>query len=264
MHRNARIAAGILLAAGLAAAAGWLAYDRLFGRWSVTQTSVAASGIPVVMRSAGGLLEIATVTVHERFRRTDTREFWAIPLGTTVSIIQVPVTYRYHIERAGEWPIHVDGTTAVVRAGDVKPSLPAAIDTSKMEKYTQSGWARFNKDENLRQLERSITPELRTRANDPAIRQLALDAGRQTVREFVTTWLLKEQGWKRDADHKVIVLFPGERQSRGGPDPGQRFAPGRAARDGLRSSKHGRTCRPRAPGCRAPRRGWNRARAATG
>ena len=38
----------------------------------------------------------------------------------------------------------------------------------------------------------------------------AIDAGRQTVREFVTTWLLKEQGWKKDPAYRVDVLFPGE------------------------------------------------------
>lgn len=219
MTLHARILAGALFLAGAVAMGGWWAWDRLLAR-SVIETNVAASGIPVVMRSAGGLLEIATVTVHERFKRTDTKAFWGIPLGTTVSIIQVPVTYRYHIEMAKEWPIHINGPAAVVRAAQVKPSLPVAIDTSRMEKYTQSGWARFNKDENLDQLERSITPELHSRSHAPAIRQLAVDAGRQTVREFVTTWLLKEQGWKRDAQHKVIVLFPGEQLPPAGLNPG--------------------------------------------
>jgi len=215
-----RVRTGAVLLAGAVALVGWVTYDRFFARWSVIDGSVVASGIPVVMRSPGGLLEIATVTVYERFKRSDTREFWGIPLGTTVSIIQVPVTYRYHIEMAREGPIHINGKTAVVRAGDVKPSLPAAIDTARMEKYTQNGWARFNKEENLETLERSMTPELAIRANNPAIRQLAIDAGWQTVREFVTNWLLKEQGWKRDADSKVIVLFPGEQQGRSGLNPG--------------------------------------------
>jgi hypothetical protein len=220
MAINIRISAAAVIAAAAVAAAGWMAYDKFLGHSSVTETSVAASGVPVVMRSAGGLLEIATVTVYERFKRTDTKEFWGIPLGTTVSIIQVPAIYRYHIELAKEWPIQIDGKTAVVRAGEVKPSLPAAIDTTRMEKYTQSGWARFNKDDNLDLLQRSITPQLQTRANIPEIRQLAIDAGRNTVREFVTTWLLKEQGWRRDPAFKVIVLFPGEQQERSGLNPG--------------------------------------------
>ncbi|MEO7547359.1 MAG: hypothetical protein ABIT82_02970, partial [Ramlibacter sp.] len=77
-----------------------------------------------------------------------------------------------------------------------------------------------NKEENLALLERSITPELEKRSELPAIRQLAIDAGRQTVREFVTTWLLKEQGWKRDPQHQVQVLFPGEQPQREGVNPG--------------------------------------------
>lgn len=214
-----RVTAPALVLAAVLAGAAWLGYERFVASPSA-QTSALASGLPVVMRSQGGLLEIATVTVYERFRRSDTREFWGFPLGTTVSIIQVPVTYRYHIEMAKEWPIQIDGTTATVRAAEVKPSLPAAIDTARMEKYTQNGWARFNKDENLAQLERSITPELEKRANLPAVRQLAIDAGRQTVREFVTTWLLKEQGWKRDPQHQVRVLFPGEQAQRAVADPG--------------------------------------------
>jgi hypothetical protein len=207
-----------VLVAGVVALVGWFGYQRMFG--SLTAASTVSSGMPVVMRTPGGLLEIATVTVFERFKREDTRHFWGISLGTTISMIQVPVVYRYHIEMAKEWPIHISGKTAVVRAGEVKPSLPAAIDTTRMEKYTQSGWARFNKDESLQLLERSITPELSSRANDPAIRQLAIDAGRQTVREFVTTWLLKEQVWKRDPAYRVLVLFPGEQEPPKGADPG--------------------------------------------
>jgi hypothetical protein len=217
MQSDTRLAAVLL--AGMLALAGWFAYDGWFGR-SLSQAGSAASGVPVVMRTPGGLLEIATVTVHERFRREDTRHFWGIPLGTTVSIIQVPVIYRYHIPLAKEWPIRISGKTAVVRTAEMMPSLPPAIDTARMEKYTQNGWARFNKDENLQLLERSITPELSSRANDPAIRQLAIEAGRQTVREFVTTWLLKEQGWKRDPAHRVRVLFPGEQEPRPGADAG--------------------------------------------
>jgi hypothetical protein len=84
---------------------------------------------------------------------------------------------------------------------------------------TGTCWARFNKDQNLAQLERSITPELKARSQNPAVRKLALEAGRKTVAEFVTTWLLKEQGWKRDPEHRVVVLFPGEDMPRKGASP---------------------------------------------
>ena len=149
--------------------------------------------------------------VYERFRREDTAAFWGIPLGTTTSLIQAPVTYRFHIPLATEWPVQIDGNTAIVRAPAAKPTLPVAFDTREMETFSHAGWARFNRQENLDALMRSITPELQKRAADPAVQQLATEAGRKTVAEFVTKWLLKEQpGWQRDAGHRVVVLFPGE------------------------------------------------------
>jgi hypothetical protein len=210
MQLNIRLNAMAVVVAAALAIGGWLLFAKLTKPSISIETSTVAAGVPVVMRTTGGLLEIATVTAYERFTRSDTRQFWGIPLGTTISFIQAPVVYRYHIAMAKEWPISIHGKTAVVRAGEVKPSLPVAFDTTRMEKYTQSGWARFNKDENLASLEQSITPELQVRSNAAQYRQMATDAGRLTVAEFVTTWLLKEQQWKRDADHKVVVVFPGE------------------------------------------------------
>ena len=202
---------GVLLtAAAVALGIGWVA-QRLDGDKREVRSSIVAPEKPVVMRTKGGLLEVATVRALERFTREDSRDFWGLDLGTTVSQIQVPVTYRFHIEMAREWPIEVRGRTAVARAPAIKPSLPAAFDTTLMEKYTKAGWARFNKEENLAALERSMTPTLAERASGDAYRGLAEDAARRTIAEFITTWLLKETDWKRDPAHKVVVLFPGEK-----------------------------------------------------
>ena len=199
------VIAAVVVAVGI----GWLA-QRLDGDKREVRSSIVAPEKPVVMRTRGGLLEVATVRALERFTREDSRDFWGIDLGTTVSQIQVPVTYRFHIEMAREWPIEVRGRTAVVRAPAIKPSLPVAFDTTLMEKYTRAGWARFNKEENLEALQRSMTPTLAARASGDAYRGLAEDAGRKTIAEFVTIWLLKETDWKRDPAHTVVVLFPGE------------------------------------------------------
>jgi len=174
------------------------------------ETSVIAPEVPVVIRTEGGLLEVAIVIAQERFTRSDTREFWGIPLGTTVSHIQAPVHYRYHIQLAKEWRVLINGKTCIVHAPPIKPSLPVAFDTSTMQMYTQSGWARLNKHENLMALARSMTPELEKRANSGSYLQLVTEPARQTVREFVTQWLIKEQKWTRDAGYAVEVVFPGE------------------------------------------------------
>lgn len=213
-RRVAAIALALALAAALVPLGGAIwAFVQGLGRplQQSDRTSVQASGLPVIMRTAGGTLEIATVKVYERFRRENTAAFWGIDLGTTTSLIQAPVTYRYHIPLATEWPVHLQDRIAIVRAPAPRPTLPVAFDTREMETFSHAGWARFNRQENLDALMRSITPELNKRADTPGVRQLATEAGRKTVAEFVTKWLLKEQpGWKRDSGHRVVVLFPGE------------------------------------------------------
>jgi len=188
----------------------WAVWYFYFDRDPRIETTVSAPEVPVVIRTEGGLLEVATVMAQERFTRSDTREFWGIHLGTTVSHIQAPVHYRYHIALAKEWRVVIRGKTCIVHAPAIKPSLPVAFDTSAMQMYTQNGWARLNKHENLAALTQSMTPELEKRALSPAYRQLVTEPARQTVREFVMQWLIKEQKWSRDPAYAVEVLFPGE------------------------------------------------------
>ena len=137
----------VIAAAAIALGIGLLA-QRLDGDKREVRSSIVAPEKPVVMRTRGGLLEVATVRALERFTREDSRDFWGIDLGTTL-----------------------------------------------MEQYTRTGWARFNKEENLEALQRSMTPTL---------------AARKTIAEFITIWLLKETEWKRDPAHQVVVLFPDE------------------------------------------------------
>ncbi len=204
----ALIGAAVIVA--LLVGGGWLLMRLVPSVSQDSLTRVEAAGTPVVMRTAGGRLEVATVSVVERFTRLDTKDFWGIDLGTTISQIQAPVVYRYHIQMATEWPLTIAGKTCIVRAAAVEPTLPVAFDTAATQKYSASGWARFNKAENLQLLERSMSAEMDTRAGSERYLALARDAGRETVAEFVTTWLLREHAWRRDADHRVIVLFPGE------------------------------------------------------
>lgn len=125
-----------------------------------------------------------------------------------MSQIQVPVVYRYYIEMAKEWPIDVDGNTLMVKAGEIKTLLPVAFDTRTMEKYTTSGWARFNKMENLDKLEHAISPLLEARAI--AYKKLTVEAARKSVTDFVTTWLAKKHPLTNGKKLRVQVLFPGE------------------------------------------------------
>lgn len=197
----------MVVVAALMAWAGWHYFPRTGSR---IETTVVAPEVPVVIRTEGGLLEVATVIAQERFTRSDTRQFWGIHLGTTVSHIQAPVHYRYHIALAKEWHVVIRGKTCIVQAPAIKPSLPVAFDTSAMQMYTHNGWARLNKQDNLAALAQSITPELEKRALSAGYQQLVVEPARQTVREFVMQWLIKEQKWSREPGYTVEVLFPGE------------------------------------------------------
>jgi len=181
---------------------------------STSTDTTVETDIPFVMRTPGGLLEVATINANEYFKRSNPKTLpliiWDIDLGETVSEIHVPAVYRYHIELAPEWKIMIRGKTYIVKAPPIKSSLPVAIDTTKISKRTENGWARFNKAQNLDVLERSISTKLATKSDSSRYLQLVTPYARETVKEFVTKWLIKQQDLKRYPVDQVIVLFPGE------------------------------------------------------
>jgi len=201
----------ILLAFLIAAGAGVWFINRLFAPpESRTIADRFEEYIPTV-GPADGILETATASIPESFTRSDSDWlFNVIPLGTTVSEIRVPAVYRYHVRIYDPWKVTVQGQVCIVTAPQFNPSLPPAIDTAKMEKSTSEGWGRFNGQENLDALERDITEELTRRADDHTHRDYVREACRQSIAQFVKKWLLKEDLWRDDRFHQIIVLFPEE------------------------------------------------------
>ena len=47
-------------------------------------------------------------------------------------------------KQAEVWESEISDGIATVEAGEIKPQLPVAIDTTTMELFTSNGWARFN------------------------------------------------------------------------------------------------------------------------
>jgi hypothetical protein len=177
-----------------------------------TITTTFTERLPEVRATRGDILEVATYRGQEELRREDPlNTFWdMVPLGTTVSVIRVPATFRFHIRLSDPWRLAARDHVCIVRAPAIRPSQPPAIHTDAMEKSTENGWARFNKAGNLETLERSLTPELERRAAKLARQSLVREACRTAVAEFVKTWLLKEDHWRSDRFSAVIVLFPDE------------------------------------------------------
>jgi hypothetical protein len=177
-----------------------------------TITHTFTSSIPQIAGTDGDILELAVAENSETFRRADSKTIlWdKVYLGTTVSEIRVPVTFRYHLRLSDPWRLDARDQVCLVLAPPIRPSLPPAIHTDRMTKSTERGWARFNGDENLADLERSITPTLGRRALDPAHMRLARETCRQSVAAFVRRWLMREDHWRTDRFSSIVVVFPDE------------------------------------------------------
>jgi hypothetical protein len=168
--------------------------------------------IPRITSTQGDILELAVSRSDETFKRTDEKRIgwdW-VYLGTTVVEIRVPVTFRYHLRLSDPWKLVSRDRVCVVRAPQIRPSLPPAIDTTHMEKRAESGWARFDKDDKLDELERSLTGILDQRAMDDSHLQLVREACRKSVADFVKRWLMREGQWRSDRFTAIIVVFPDE------------------------------------------------------
>jgi len=194
-----------LTVAGLAA---WYTY-RLF---NPPITAKITQEFKEYLPTAGptdGLLETATCSVPESFTHSESAWlFNVIPLGTNVSEIRVPAIYRYHVDLFSGWKLEARGQVCVVTAPEFNPDLPPAIVTSQMEKSTSAGWLRFDANDDLATLERDITDELNRRADDKVHRNYVREACRHAVARFVKVFLMKEDIWRDDRFHQIVVVFP--------------------------------------------------------
>ena len=179
---------------------------------SGTITTTFISAIPSFSPDGGARLELAAFEATEILRNTDElRIGWdLIPLGTTVTEIRVPVTYRYHLRFDEPWLLEVEGQSCVVYAPEIQPTLPPAIDTGRMEKFSERGWFRFNEEEQMEELEHSITAVLSERAADSRHLEMVRERCRLEVAEFVRSWLLLEDHWREDRFRSVTVIFADE------------------------------------------------------
>ena len=163
-----------------------------------------------VIRTSGGLLQVSTIRSPEAFQATQGHTLYGVPVGQTTSQIRVPATFHYHIELAPEWKITVRGKAITVIAPRVKPTLPVAIDTARLEKQASGAWSLFTGASELDKLQKSITQSLGEKAATPQFINLQREAARKTVTEFVAKWVLEQKGWKASAGYTVQVFFADE------------------------------------------------------
>jgi hypothetical protein len=165
---------------------------------------------PVVMRTAGGLLEVSTVTTQERFASSQNHTILGVGVGTTIAQIQVPAVFRYHIELAKEWTFRSEGDTLIVSTPPVRPSLPVAIDTGKLQAFSGGVWSPFLGTGQVAGLQSSITNTLAAKATTPELIQVQRESARKTVTEFVQKWVVGQPRWRGIKPPMVLVFFADE------------------------------------------------------
>jgi hypothetical protein len=183
----------------------WSARKEAQSSGSAGRSSPPAILIP--FRAAGGILHTNGFTKTEVLRK-DTGS-WR---GTTSSQIRLDATYRYQIRLRGRWNVYLDETrrVAFVVAPEFQAELPVAVDSRSVQEWTESGWGRFDRWEQLEALRREVSPWLERLANSPGYREVARGQARVTVEEFVADWLLKSRGWPEHSARFVKVYFADE------------------------------------------------------
>ncbi|MEO0415084.1 MAG: hypothetical protein AAF226_09050, partial [Verrucomicrobiota bacterium] len=138
----------------------------------------------------GNILEVATAESTEIFKRTSDMTLFGkkLPLGQTLTEIKVPATYRFHIDLNQDWHITHQDNRLLVIAPEVVPTLPVAFDTGKMEKKSERGWGRWDAQDDMDALEKSITSELEKRAQSPETLQKVREQSREAVVKFLQGW----------------------------------------------------------------------------
>lgn len=219
---NIRIGAGAVLAFVLLAVIGaW--YAREHGWLNLEPGRQDFSGVstksPEFISTNGGVLTVAWVKGYETFERRSPSELEVglfkvpLPFGETVSEISTAAKYQYQIRLDKRWPIRCSQSQCVVRTGPIELADPVAIYHDETKWKTASGWARFDKAQNLEALNRSLGQVLAARGSLPRNRDLALRDGRAEVEKFVREWLVRE----KFSASKIVVLYPGEQLVDGKP-----------------------------------------------
>ncbi len=164
-----------------------------------------------IQRTHGDNLEVASpTTTMETFTKADSRlAAWGrIYLGTTVTEIKVPASYRFHVKLSEMKDAKLDGNVLIITAPEIRPSLPVAFDTAGVEKKSDSGWARFDGADQLAEMEKSISAGLGERAVKQV--EVVREVARKDIEEFVQKWIVDNNPAYRGQVRAIKVLFPGE------------------------------------------------------
>jgi hypothetical protein len=185
--------AALAVVAVIAYQLGWL---QPFGTRQQQVTQLDPAQV-IVLRTPGGLLEVATLKRIEEFGWQTTHTCPIVDcgklLGATVTRVRVPVHYTYRIPLAATWELRLQGKEYVLTVPAVEPALPPAVETAKIQLETKGSWTSPGSDLNVQSTLRQLGPELERRATQPQYLKLQEPHAANTVAEFAQKWL-REQG----------------------------------------------------------------------
>lgn len=204
----------IILLGGLAFVNMESLFPDFFGSKNILEQNGAADiDFPVVLRTKGGMLEVASVKGQRNFRKsTDPavlgksfsycreRASWTAPYK---------ITYRVRLEK--RWNLRYYKGQLIARVPELEPSLPVAIDTARTKPGAQeSCWFIPNlgtRDKAFAE----ISPKLKKLANSASTKNFAREAARETIKEFIRTWAFDQTNYPDlPPDAPIRVIFPGE------------------------------------------------------
>jgi len=149
----------------------------------------------LVLRTPGGMLELATMVKIEEFGWQSSYTcppFDCGALGHTVSRIRVPVHYVYRVPLSENWQLRLEGDQYVLRLPAPVPQLPAAVDTRQAKVEVNGKWSTPSKIETMESMLRQLTPELNRRATQPEYLALQRAASEKTATEFAEKWMREQ------------------------------------------------------------------------
>lgn len=162
----------------------------------------------IVIRTPGGLLEVATLKRDEEFGWSTRYRCPLIDcpeiLQKTISRVRVPVHYVYRIPLAERWELVPRGDHYALTVPGLEPQRPVAFDTSKLQVESTRGWFTPPARGVEQSLMRELGPELERRASQDHYLRLAEPYAMATVQEFARKWMAEQ---KLPADKRIQVRF---------------------------------------------------------
>jgi len=187
-----------------------------FGEGFVTEniTNTFISHHQKVSSTQGNMLVVANLESNETFTQAKVLGFrngYKIPGTRHESSITVPATFQYHVQLDDPWELSTYDHVCVVKAPEVRPTLPVAFDTREVEKENKGWWSSVYGGSNMQELEKSLSEKLGEIAANDEKKEAVREASRESIAEFVKNWLLQEDHWRTDRFRQIKVYFADEK-----------------------------------------------------